>query len=172
MGLFFDITNEADKKLMQEYDAAVGIFRIEVSKAMEDAAMKEPSLAIPLRAAAEALRQRPLPSEANSDPEALRRLTLSSLTVEMAFSKLKIHAATEEAFAEAMSVVVRMREIGGTTISRAEFKPMTQAAIVAVSGMKEQVAKEMDALVFDLHVGELKKAKRPGASAKNTPPLC
>jgi len=164
MGLFFDIETPADAKLMKDYDAAVSRFRDEVSQAMEDAAAKEPSIATPMKAAAEALRQRPLPSEANSSEDAMRRLTLSSLTVEAAFGKLQAHADSEQAFSTAMGVVGRMREIGKTTTSAPQFRELTASVMQAVADRKADVAKDMDSLVFDAHVAELKRlaaAKTP-----------
>lgn len=157
MGLFFDIETPADAKLLKDYDAAVSRFRTEVSQAMDEAADKEPSIAIPMRAAAEALRQRPLPSEVNDSEDALRRLTLSSITIEMAFAKFQSHADSEQALETAMSVAAKMREVGKTTTGAPQFRPLTAAVIQAVGGMKAELAKDMDGAVFDLHVAELKK---------------
>lgn len=163
MGLFFDVQTDADKKLLRDYDAAVGEFRDAVGKAMEEVASAHPSIEKPMRAAADAVRNRPLPSEANSDPEALRRLTLSSLTVETVFSKLKAHADTQEAFDAAMAVTVKMREISKATIGKPEFRPLTDAVLKTVADKKTEVAQEMDAKVFDLYVAEIKKSPKPPA---------
>lgn len=167
MGIFFKIETEADKALMEGYDQAVLIFRAEVSQAMEEAAHKEPSIAVPLLAAAEALRLRPLPSEVNRDPAALRRLALSSLTIEMMFAKMQVYADSQQALDTVSAVVTQMREIGKQTTARPEFKPLTAAAIAAVSEVKPQLAAEMDAMVFDLHLGELRKS---AATGKNPAP--
>lgn len=166
MGLFFDVKTPADKTLLQDYDAAVNTFRNEVSAAMEEVAAAHPSIAKPMRVAAEAVRSRPLPSEANSDAAALKRLTLSSLTVETVFSKLKNHAETQEALDAAMAVTVRMREISKETIGKPEFRPLTDAVLHAVAGMKADVAKEMDAKLFDLLIEGVKgKPSTPSSAA-------
>lgn len=145
MSLFFEIKTEADRKLMADYDAAVSIFRDKVSEAMEQAAVKEPSLRAPMRAAAEAVRQRPLPSEANSDKEALKRLTRSSLIVEGLFAKIGNYAKTQEAFDAVMEVVACMKETGKSTTGKPEFRPLTQAVLKAVAELKDEVSKEMSA---------------------------
>lgn len=167
MGTFFDVRTPADQKLLNDYDAAVNRFRDEVSKAMDEAAAKEPSLAIPMHAAAAAMRARPLPSEVNASEDALKRLALSSLTIEMAFSKFQSHADSQEALDTAMGVVAVMREVGKTTTSAPQFRHLTQGVIAAVSEIKPEVVKEMDAAVFDAHVAELTKRAAPAQGKKN-----
>jgi hypothetical protein len=172
MGQFFDARTPADRKLLADYDSAVSAFRNEVSDAMEEVADAHPSIAMPMRAAAEAVRSRPLPSEANSDAEAMKRLTMSSLTVETVFSKLKNHAGSQEALDAAMAVTVRMREISKETIGKPEFRPLTDAVLKAVAGMKAEVTKEMDQQVFDLYVAGVKGAPpkaKPAAPAAPKP---
>jgi hypothetical protein len=166
MGLFFNVRTAADRKLLQDYDAAVETFRAEVSRAMDEAAEKAPSLAKALHTAAEALRARPLPSEANDDPAALRRLALSSLTVETVFSKLQALAASDEDFAAAMTVPARMREIGKETTAKPEFRPLTQAVLRAVAELKPEVARDMEDRVFDAYLAAL---KGPSPAAKRGP---
>jgi hypothetical protein len=167
MGTFFDMKTPADRKLLQDYDAAVVTFRDEVSKAMDDAAAKEPSIAPLMKVAAEALRARPLPSEVNASDDALKRLTLSSMTVELAFSKLQSHADSDQAMAAAMGVVTKMREIGKTTTGAPEFRHLTHAVLQAVGEMKPEVQKEMDASVLEAYLAELKKASAPASGKKN-----
>jgi len=166
MGQFFDVKTPADAKLLQAYDAAVNTFRNEVSAAMLEVAEAHSSIAMPMRAAAEAVKNRPLPSEANSDAEAMKRLAMSSLTVETVFSKLKNHADSQEALDAAMGVTVKMREISKQTIGKPEFRPLTDAVLQVVAGMKSEVAKEMDGKVFDLFVDSVKSkpvAAKPAA---------
>jgi hypothetical protein len=129
-----------------------------------------PSIEKLMRAAAEALRGRPLPSACNSDEDALRRLTISSVTIEMAFQKLQTHAASQEAFDAGMGVAVSMREIGKDTISRPELRPLTAAAIQAISAKKAEIVKEMDEKVLGLHVAEVKGPSAPAPAVKKAAP--
>ncbi len=161
MGTFFDVKTEADKQLLKDYDAAVSRFRDEVSMAMDVASLKEPSIAKPMHAAAEALRARPLPSEVNGSEAALKRLALSSLTIEMAFGQLQNSADGPKALQAGMNVVAKMREVGKTTTSAPQFKDLTQATIQAITRMKAEVQSDMAAQVMELYLAELKKPPAP-----------
>ncbi|MEZ0261489.1 MAG: hypothetical protein ACAH80_10795 [Alphaproteobacteria bacterium] len=166
MGLFFDIKTPEDKKLMDAYDQSVLVFRTEVAKAMEAAAAKEPSIAEPMLAAAEAMRLRPLPSEANSNTDALKRVTLSAVTLEQAFARAFALADSDDARKAIMSVPAAMRDIGKTTTSLPEFAALTQGAQQAMATLKPAVAGEMAGRTLDQHVQELKKlAVKPAPKA-------
>jgi hypothetical protein len=168
MGLFFDIKTPEDQKLMDAYDQSVLVFRSEVAKAMETAAAKEPSIAEPMLAAAEAMRLRPLPSEANNDRQALKRVTLSAVTLEQAFARAFALADSDDARKAIMGVPAAMREIGKTTTSLPQFAALTQGAQQAMATLKPEVVKEMAGLTLDQHVQELKKlAAKP--APKSTP---
>lgn len=162
MGLFFDIKTPEDQKLMDAYDQSVLVFRAEVAKAMEAAAAKEPSIATPMRAAAEAMRLRPLPSEANNDVEALKRVTLSAVTLEHAFASAFQLADSDEARKAIMAVPAAMREIGKTTTSLPQFAALTKGAQDAMATQKPVVTAEMAGRGLDGHVQELKnRAAKP-----------
>jgi hypothetical protein len=170
MGLFFDINTPEDRKLMDGYDDTVLIFRRDVAKAMEDAAAKAPSIAAPMLAAAEAMRLRPLPSEANNDPTALRRVTLSTMVLEKAFMQAAQLADSDEAMKAMMSVPAAMREIGKVTTSQPQFVPLTQGAQKAMRTLVPQVQAEMGAgATIDDYVAELRKAAVKPAAPARTP---
>lgn len=166
MGLFFDVKTPADQKLLNDYDTAILRFREEVSKAMDEAAAKEPSIAVLMRTAAAAMRSRPLPSEANNSEDALKRVTMSTMTIELAFSKLQSYADSEQAMATAMGVIATMREVGKTTSSAPQFLPITQAVLRAAADRKADVQRDMDATALSAHVAELKRLAAPKPATK------
>lgn len=157
MNLFFEAKTDEDRKLLEDYDAAVKIFRARVSSAMEDAAGRTPSLREPMLAAAEAMRLRPLPSEANADSGALRLLALASATVEKIFSVIHLDADTAEARAAIADVARCMKEAGRATTGRPEFQPLTGAVLKAVAEVKKDAVRGLEGSGFDAYLGEARK---------------
>lgn len=143
MGLFFEVKTPEDAILLSGYDIAAGQFRDRVAAAMDAVGAKHPSLQALMAEAAQAVRARPLPSEANSDPAALRRLAKSSLRVEMSFGKIKNFAGNDAAFNDAMNIAQQMRAISAETIGQPAYRPLADASLKAVAAIKPDVMKEM-----------------------------
>ncbi len=162
MALFFDIKTDDDKKLMQGYDTAVAEFRREVAQAMTDIANETPAAKAALLASAEAIRLRPLPSEVNDSPAALRRLALSGLVSENVFSGLFLGADTRGAAAK---LAARMREIGKTTTGLPQFAPLTQAVIAVTAAEKLEITEFMGGAGYQDYLNLL-RAAQPKAAEK------
>ncbi len=161
MGNFFNATSDADRKLMADYDQAVNTFRTEVSRAMEDAGSKNPPLQKLLLTAAEALRLRPLSSEANNSKRDLRRLALSSTIVEKVFSTLHAMGETDNGAMTAFELAAHMKALGKTTTGRPEFRSLTMGAIMAVGDAKAEIAQDIAGKSFDQLLDDLRRMAAP-----------
>lgn len=128
MGIIFEKTPAN----LTDYDRAVDAFRTRVADEFEKGAAKHPSL----QQAADAMRARPLPSEADADKAALARLMQSSITVERVFGQLMQQGG--EAAETVMGIAQRMKEISAETIGKPEFRPLTSQVLQAVARLKAE----------------------------------
>lgn len=128
MGIIFEKTPAN----LTDYDRAVDAFRTRVADEFEKLAGRHPSL----QQAADAMRARPLPSEADADKAALKRLMQSSMTVESVFGQLMQQGG--EAAQGVMGIAQRMREISAETIGKPEFRPLTDQVLQAVAKLKAE----------------------------------